>query len=84
MIRRNLATAYSKLGKVHAMLASDTRTPFSGRTNQWREARIWYQRSLDMWLDIRNRGKLMQKDASKLEEAASEIHNCDAAILQTR
>ncbi len=84
MIRRNLATAYSKLGKVHAMLASDTKTTFNGRTNHWREARVWYQRSLDMWLDIRSRGKLMQKDASKPEEVGREIYNCDAAILQVR
>ncbi len=71
---------YANLGKVHTMLASDAKIPPAERIGHWREARGWYQRSLDAWLDRRHRGMINKDNANKPEEVAREIAKCDAAL----
>jgi tetratricopeptide (TPR) repeat protein len=80
LVRPALATDYFKLGKQYAMLASDTKTPRSKRMDHWREARSWYQRSLDTLLELRASGALAAAYAVKPDEAAREIARCDAAL----
>jgi len=80
LVRPALATDYFKLGKQYAMLASDTKTPRSKRLDHWREARSWYQRSLNTLLELRDSGALAAAYAVKPDEAAREIARCDAAL----
>lgn len=84
LVRSALATEYFKLGKQYAMLASDTKTPRSKRLDHWREARSWYQRSLDTLLELRASGALAASYAVsyavKPDEVTREIARCDAAL----
>ena len=44
------------------------------------EAKQLFQRSLSIWLEMRDRGTLSKVDANKPEEIGAEIANCDAAL----
>jgi serine/threonine protein kinase/Flp pilus assembly protein TadD len=79
---RDLAVAYTKLGEAHTVFASKSTAPVNKRTEHWRQARSWHQKSLNLWLDMRNRGILRGSDASVLDEIAREITKCDAALVK--
>ena len=53
----------------------------SERREYWATARDTFQRSLDIWVDLRNRGIITGVDAGKAEEIRREIAKCDAALL---
>jgi non-specific serine/threonine protein kinase/serine/threonine-protein kinase len=78
--RSNLALIYSQLGKVHAVIASKTGTPVKQQIEHWREARDWYQKSFDIYQDMKSKGTLSGADANKPEELAREIAKCDEAL----
>jgi hypothetical protein len=61
-------------------MATEAKTPASARTENWREARAWYQRSLAIWLDMRSKNALSPADASKPEDLARRIAQCDEAL----
>jgi hypothetical protein len=50
------------------------------RIDAVREARAWYQKSLDIYQDMKSRGTLSGADTSKPDEIAKEIAKCDAAL----
>jgi len=81
-VRFNLAQSYSKLGGVHVMLASPVTAPVGQRREHWRQARSWYQKSLDLWLDLRHRGTLNGPDADQPDRVTGEIARCDAALAK--
>jgi non-specific serine/threonine protein kinase/serine/threonine-protein kinase len=90
--RRDLAVSYSKLGDVYVMLASKPKTGADRQFGAWREARSWYQKSLDILVDIRDRGLLpgsgiqlgamMGPSSVKVENISSDISKCDAALAK--
>jgi non-specific serine/threonine protein kinase/serine/threonine-protein kinase len=89
--RRDLAVSYSKLGEVCVMLALDSK-PTTRKIAAWREARSWYQRSLDIVVEIRDRGLLsatgiqigamMGPSSLKVENISRDIAKCDDAIAK--
>lgn len=79
--RHDLAVLYAKLGQANAVTAQKA-AQASDRTAQWREARGWYQRSLAMWQDLRNRGMTSGTDMRRCDEAQAEINRCDAALAK--
>jgi eukaryotic-like serine/threonine-protein kinase len=58
-VLRTLADVYSQLGKCHA--------------KNWELARPWYQKSLNIWQDMKAKGTLAGADKTKLEEVEREI-----------
>jgi tetratricopeptide (TPR) repeat protein len=76
--RSTLAQLYLQLGASHAALA--TKAGASKQTEQWRAARDAYQKSLNIYQDMKSRGTLSGTDAAKPDEVASEIAKCDAAL----
>ncbi len=66
--RTRLAQIYADLGLV-CVATSDPRA-----------ARAWYQRSLDIWQQMKEQGTLNGVDANKPEEIARAIAKCDAAL----
>jgi eukaryotic-like serine/threonine-protein kinase len=79
-----LAGAYSGMGLAHAALATTRNARVEQQLEHWHEARSWYQKGLDVWLDMRSRGALARVDADKPQEMAGEIARCDAAIAKLR
>jgi len=71
--RRNQGVAYLQMGQAHELLA---RT----QASEWHVARSWYQRSLDIWLDLQRKGTLIPRYAPRLDEAAQGVAKCDRAL----
>jgi tetratricopeptide (TPR) repeat protein len=75
----DLAFAYCLMGDLSAQRATATEAE---RATHWREARDWYQKGLELFLNLRQRGLLNGGPAAKPEEVQREIAKCDAAIVQ--
>lgn len=74
------ARAYGYVGQAYSELAAFPATPTTEADEHWKAARAMYQRSLDVWQDLRHRGLLANDNAAKPNELASEIARCDTAI----
>ena len=79
-----LAGTYSGMGLAHAALAAAKGASVGQRLEHWHEARSWYQKSLDIWLEMRSHGALARVDADKPQEMAGGIAQCDTAIARLR
>ncbi|MGC2822298.1 MAG: serine/threonine-protein kinase [Candidatus Sulfotelmatobacter sp.] len=71
--RSALAEAYSRLAQEHgrSVVASIA---------SWREARSWYEKSLDTWLELKEKAPLAQFDAAQPDYISGEISRCNAAL----
>jgi serine/threonine protein kinase/tetratricopeptide (TPR) repeat protein len=80
-LRSSRAAAYIYLADAYAALASSRVRPSGEAGEHWRAARDMYQRSLDIWQDMRDRGVLNRKDALRFEAVAHrEMARCDAVL----
>ncbi len=75
----DLALTYYDLGVAQSKLAQ-AGSASSDSSEDWRQARSWYQKSLDVWQDLRSHGTLRSVDASKPDELVKEIARCDAQV----
>jgi tetratricopeptide (TPR) repeat protein len=66
--QRNQGVAYTQIGQVHEFL------------KEWREARSWYQRALDVWLDLQKKGTLIPMYVFKLDEGHRNVAKCDRML----
>jgi len=73
--RNTLAQLYSQLGASRAALAEKGR-----QMEHWRAAKAAYQKSLDLYQDMKAKGKLAPADASTPEEISREIARCNEAL----
>jgi tetratricopeptide (TPR) repeat protein len=78
--QRNQGVAYTQIGQVHEKLASSSTAPVEHRIREWREARSWYQRGLDVWLVAQAKGTLIPMYVSKLEEGNHNVAKCNRAL----
>jgi tetratricopeptide (TPR) repeat protein len=78
--RITLAQLEEKLGNYHAMLATSAGSSATGQTEQWRAAKQAYQKSLDIYQDLKVKGTLTVADVAKPGEVAQEIAKCDLAL----
>jgi hypothetical protein len=77
--RTSRAEAYSQIGSTYAALAESGRIPPGEGREYWRTARNNYQRSLDIYLDMRKRGTATSEDAG--DKVTAQIARCDAALV---
>ena len=66
-----------------AMIVAKAATTYA-QLDRWPEARSAYQRSLDVYVELRGKGVLLETDASKSEELAREIVKCEARLAKLR
>jgi eukaryotic-like serine/threonine-protein kinase len=78
--RRDLAKSLSKLGEACTILASNKQSGAGEQKESLRQARLWYQRSLEAWLYLRERTPLSASDAGEPDRIAGEIAKCDSAL----
>ena len=74
--RTTLALLYRQLGDSHAVLGA------KGSKQQWGAAMEAYQKALDIYQDMKNKGTLSGADAGKPDDLAKEIAKCDAALVK--
>ena len=72
--RNTLALLYQQLGDSYAALGA------KGGKQHWNAARDDYQKALDIYQEMKNKGTLSGADARKPDELAKEIAKCDAAL----
>jgi hypothetical protein len=80
--QHDLAESYAKLGDLDSRLAVKGTTPVNQQSEHWRQARLWYERSLDIWLDLQQRNALLSSEANLPNEFAAKMANCDAALAK--
>lgn len=72
--RTTLALLDKQLGDSRAALGA------KGNPTQWSAAKDAYQKALDIYVDMKNKGTLSGADSTKPDELAKEIAKCDAAL----
>ncbi len=78
----DVAYARSALAETYSRLAVKPGIPESSHIASWREARSWYQKSLDIWLPLKQEAPLGKFDATQPDEIAAKIATCDAALAK--
>lgn len=86
-LRATLALAYSNLANAHAQIAANPKptkyltSSDTARTEYWRQARIWHERSLEIYTDLERRD-LLPDEFHKTRPAAIklELARGDAAL----
>lgn len=74
----------SGLGNIHAIFAADARHNTSTRLAEWREARKWFQRSMDIWTSVKASGKFIGIEYGSQEQVQKDLDRCDAALAKLR
>jgi len=78
--QRDVVQCYEALGAECARCGARQGAPSEERLGHWRHAREWYQRSLSIWGNMRERGTLAAPESGMADEIMAEIAKCDAAI----
>jgi len=78
----DLADAFSAVAEAYSRLASQTGISETEKIALWREARSWYQKSLDIWSLQKKKALLTRWNATEPERIANEIAQCDAALTR--
>jgi hypothetical protein len=78
--RAALANRYRKLGEFYRARANREEVPVRERRAYWQEARSWFQKDLDAWIDVQKRFSMSGSNNQKMEQARKDIETCDAAL----
>lgn len=79
VIRFTMANDQYKLGKAFASRAAKTANS-AARKERWRDAKAWFEKSLPVFIDLRDRKIATGTDAAMPDEVLKEISNCDKAL----
>jgi len=77
---RYLAVVYSQVGKCQTLLGSEHNLSARQRIDHWQDARDFYQKGLDIWQDLKNKGTLSPADSAKPAEVSADLAKCDDAL----
>ena len=80
VVRRDLADTYEALARVGVRRAENQRLGRGARIAQWREARSWYQKSLEVWNEWPKWGISSAFDSRRKAGVLKSIAKCDAAL----
>ena len=78
-----LAMLYNHLGLTHAKWAAKADLPKASSNEHWTAAKEAYGKSLAVYQQLKDNGKLRGADAAKPDELTREIANCDAALQRS-
>jgi non-specific serine/threonine protein kinase/serine/threonine-protein kinase len=77
-----LSDVYDMVGDALVSWASASHAPAVKRAEDWREARSWYQRSLDLLTEVVQQNGEQAVSASLIAEVKSKLAKCDEALKQ--
>lgn len=72
----NLGETIAAIGAVHEKMATEQKKSSSAKKDQLIEAEKWYQRSLEIWLELKQNDKLPQYYSGKIDEQKQAIDRC--------
>ena len=81
-VREGLAGALGRVADAEAALGASAKTPAASRPGHWKEARSFYQRSLDIWQDLSRRGLLRGGNVGEPDRVAAQLTRCNEALKQ--
>jgi serine/threonine protein kinase len=76
----DLADSYARLGVLNLSQGVNLQLANGKRRLRLSSARSWYQLSLNVWLDMRNRGVLRGVQSHAPDQVAAELAKCDSAM----
>ena len=76
----NVADAYRAIGVAYSSEATRRHVLHNLRVVRWKKARAAYQKSLDVWLEVKARGALTAFSPHEPEKIAGDVAKCDAAL----
>ncbi len=79
-VRTGLASSYSGLGNAYSAWAAEQNLSAGERRKRWREARSWYEKSLEVWNEKVKRAELESDEREELQIATANIARCNAAL----
>ena len=77
-LRRSLVLICIGLGDAYSSLA--TNNSVRTKNEDWRAARSFYQRALDIFQGLRNAGAIDAEDIAEIDKVAAKLAECDAAL----
>ncbi len=80
--RRMLALTYFNIGETYANIAVRAKPRTAEGLERWGEARKAYQRSLDLFLELRIKGLIYKENADKPDQITRKIAACDGALAK--
>jgi tetratricopeptide (TPR) repeat protein len=79
-----LAHAYEGLGNVQLLRANQARGQAQQQAVCLKEAKDWYQKSLDVWLALDQHGKVTDNDKTIPSEITQKIRQCEATLAKLK
>ncbi len=80
--RVQVALRYFEMGKLQSEIAHSRRESKPQQKARLLESHTWLQRSLGVWLELREQKKLRPADADKPDQVSHAIARCDAALAR--
>ncbi len=80
LMRHDLALAYASFGEACKKLAQSEHSTRDRGAADWKAARQWYDKSLQIWQEMKSKNVLWGTDANKPEEISREIAICETAL----
>ena len=77
-----IADCYCALSLAYSAFADNAKDSAAHEKTNWREARICYQKSLDIWSEKRARGSLDNSETETAERAAEGVARCDVVLAK--
>ena len=75
-----VAKLYRKLGEFYRAKANRDELPVRERQGYWQEARSWFQKDMDAWIDVQKHFSMSGSDKQKMEQAREDVQACEAAL----
>jgi tetratricopeptide (TPR) repeat protein len=82
--RYYVANLYFYLGQAYVALAEQKKISAAESKLHWREARDWYQKSLDIYQDLNSRNQLPKKTLHEMDDVKRGLEKCDAALAKLK
>jgi non-specific serine/threonine protein kinase/serine/threonine-protein kinase len=80
--RRYRAAAFAELGGAYAALVVQEKSSTSKREERWREARLCYQMSLDIYQDLNSHNQTAEMYLHEIDDIIHDIAKCDEALAK--
>jgi non-specific serine/threonine protein kinase/serine/threonine-protein kinase len=79
-VKSDLVDMYMWTGGAYMKRASQPAPGEQQHIENWRSARSWCQKSLDLLNELRNKGTMVPDDVDRVNEVVQEIARCDGAL----
>ena len=81
-LRRDLARSYSQLGSAYAALGSGAGTAAGQRAERLRQSVTNYEKSLSLWIDLRNRGLLKGDELQQPDKVSADLQKTKGLLTR--